>query len=251
VGKSPAFRFYPADFLADIKVASMSMEERGIYITLLCHCWLENGLPVDSTLAKTLLICNESVASCFYEKNGKFRNKRLDLEKKNQKAWIKKCSQGGLARAKAQLKLKGSSSKAQVNPCISLSSSSSLSSSIKNPPAPLPNPDIHIEAIQQVFDHFNYHVHPEKPLKVGDPECDRGMRYANERLSDGYGVADLYHVIEVMTEAWTGDLQMRRYLRPEVLFSKAKFAGYLARRTHAQEGKAWAADMTAKQEEKP
>lgn len=112
---------------------------------------------------------------------------------------------------------------------------------------PVPNSDIHIEAIQAVFEQFNYHVRPEKPLKVGDPECDRGMRYANERLNDGYTVADLCHVIEVMTEAWTGDLYMRKFLRPEVLFSKAKFAGYLAKRTLAQEGAAWAADMEAKQ----
>jgi uncharacterized phage protein (TIGR02220 family) len=116
-------------------------------------------------------------------------------------------------------------------------------------PSPTPDQALHIEEIQTVFDQFNYHVHPDKPLKVGDPDCDRGMAYANERLSDGYSVGDLCHVIEVMTEAWTGDLHMRKFLRPEVLFSKGKFAGYLAKRTLAQEGQAWAAEYAANHKE--
>ena len=33
--KSPAFQFYARDFLADMKVQLMSMEQRGMYITLL------------------------------------------------------------------------------------------------------------------------------------------------------------------------------------------------------------------------
>lgn len=45
--KSPAFQFYPGDhFLSDANVASMTFEERGIYMTLLCHCWIEGSLPV-------------------------------------------------------------------------------------------------------------------------------------------------------------------------------------------------------------
>jgi uncharacterized protein YdaU (DUF1376 family) len=43
----PAFQFYPADFLADSAVVMMSMEERGVYITLLCHQWIERGIPDD------------------------------------------------------------------------------------------------------------------------------------------------------------------------------------------------------------
>ena len=47
MSKAPAFQFYAGDFLSDLKVASMNMEERGIYITLLAYSWLENGLPAD------------------------------------------------------------------------------------------------------------------------------------------------------------------------------------------------------------
>ena len=56
INKPPAFQFYPKDFLSDINVSVMSMEERGIYITLLSHCWLEGWLPNAST--KLQRICN-------------------------------------------------------------------------------------------------------------------------------------------------------------------------------------------------
>lgn len=45
--KSPAFQFYPKDFLSDEHVRIMSHTERGIYVTLLCMCWLEGSLPAD------------------------------------------------------------------------------------------------------------------------------------------------------------------------------------------------------------
>jgi len=52
-GKSPAFQFYPADFLADANVAGMTCAQVGAYIRLLCHCWLEGSLPDDDrVLAK-------------------------------------------------------------------------------------------------------------------------------------------------------------------------------------------------------
>lgn len=43
--KSPAFQFYPRDFLSDSNVIVMSLQERGAYITLLCHCWNDGSLP--------------------------------------------------------------------------------------------------------------------------------------------------------------------------------------------------------------
>jgi len=44
-GKSPAFQFYPKDFLSDASVILMSLEARGAYINLLCVDWIENGFP--------------------------------------------------------------------------------------------------------------------------------------------------------------------------------------------------------------
>ena len=46
-GKSPAFQFYPQDFISDPNVAAMTLTERGAYITLLCFCWSQGFLPSD------------------------------------------------------------------------------------------------------------------------------------------------------------------------------------------------------------
>lgn len=50
VEKSPAFQFYPKDWLSSWRVQSMTPEQRGGYIQLLCHAWLQNPqgtLPDD------------------------------------------------------------------------------------------------------------------------------------------------------------------------------------------------------------
>jgi uncharacterized protein YdaU (DUF1376 family) len=91
--RTPAFQFYPNDFLGSSKVQRMSLTERGAYITLLSHCWLDHGLPTDlKTLAAILHVksiqfermWSGALHECFYEKNGKLQNARLDRERKKQ-----------------------------------------------------------------------------------------------------------------------------------------------------------------------
>ena len=95
MNKPPAFQFYPKDFVSDLNVASMTMEERGQYITLLSHCWIEDGIPISSPLVKQWLKKGSILEGCFYKKNGKIRNKRLDEEREKQIAWAEKSSKGG------------------------------------------------------------------------------------------------------------------------------------------------------------
>ena len=40
--KAPAFQFYPADWLTDSSLRLASAETRGVWIDLLCHCWLSS-----------------------------------------------------------------------------------------------------------------------------------------------------------------------------------------------------------------
>jgi len=128
----PSFQFYPQDFLSDINVQSMTMTERGIYITLLCHCWIEDGLPINGSSRVVDLYFKKSstVARCFVEIDGKYRNSRLDSEREKQRSWRDKCSKGGLHSAEKKKLIKGSSTKGQVK--ANSSSSSSSSSSNKN-----------------------------------------------------------------------------------------------------------------------
>lgn len=51
----PAFQFYPGDFLSDAAVVAMTMEERGAYITLLCHQWIEGSIPADPAILARLV----------------------------------------------------------------------------------------------------------------------------------------------------------------------------------------------------
>ena len=44
---SPAFQFYPRDFIADGDQAALSLEQVGAYIRMLSYAWLKAGLPDD------------------------------------------------------------------------------------------------------------------------------------------------------------------------------------------------------------
>lgn len=95
MAKSPAFQFYPKDFLADGEVSVMNLEETGAYIILLSYCWIEGSIPDD--MAKLASLCRvsntkmkriwEVVKKCFKKRRGKYVNERLILEKSKQKAY--------------------------------------------------------------------------------------------------------------------------------------------------------------------
>jgi uncharacterized protein YdaU (DUF1376 family) len=91
--RTPAFQFYPSDFLGSSKVSRMSLTERGAYITLLAYCWQDGGLPTDTkTLAAMLHVkaiqfdrmWSGPLHECFHERNGKLQNARLEEERKKQ-----------------------------------------------------------------------------------------------------------------------------------------------------------------------
>jgi uncharacterized protein YdaU (DUF1376 family) len=110
--KAPAFQFYPKDFLSDAKVQQMSNTEVGIYVRLLCSCWLEGGLPLETTalahLARmpvkqfTKIWENTVVRSCFYVVDGQMQHKRLDEEREKQAAFRRRQSDKGKASAAAR-----------------------------------------------------------------------------------------------------------------------------------------------------
>ena len=100
--KAPAFQFYASDFLSDINVVTMSMSQRGIYITLIAHEWLEGKLPADVSTLKRL--CGnpenwesdwEKVSTCFKERDGYIYNSRLESEREKLSAYRERMSQAG------------------------------------------------------------------------------------------------------------------------------------------------------------
>ncbi len=94
---SPAFQFYPRDFLLSRRVNRMSMTERGIYITLLAMCWIDGGISPDlDRVARDLgqkpskfrtMWDRGALAECFTEKHGRLINSRLEDERHKQNAY--------------------------------------------------------------------------------------------------------------------------------------------------------------------
>jgi len=53
--KSPSFQFYPKDWLTDEERCLMTPAERGWYMDLMSHEWIEKSLPDDiPSLARML-----------------------------------------------------------------------------------------------------------------------------------------------------------------------------------------------------
>jgi len=93
----------------------MDAEARGIYITLLCNCWIENSIPNNPDIIEPLLNRGstdvehkanqwEKIRRCFYEKKGRLFHKRLEAERDKQKKFKKSQSDkgklSGIARQK-------------------------------------------------------------------------------------------------------------------------------------------------------
>jgi uncharacterized protein YdaU (DUF1376 family) len=97
--KSPAFQFYPKDFLCDEEQQLLSIAEAGIYIRLICQCWLNGSLPPD--LVALGRLCNASqaeikrawpnVSALFrLRPDGRWTHDRLDKERVAQRENSKK-----------------------------------------------------------------------------------------------------------------------------------------------------------------
>jgi uncharacterized protein YdaU (DUF1376 family) len=92
--KSPAFQWYPRDFLADALVQSMTLEQEGAYRRLMDICWLEHGLPDDMDELWRLAKAPSKerftrniwplVGRKFQQRRGRLQHKRLDKERAKQ-----------------------------------------------------------------------------------------------------------------------------------------------------------------------
>lgn len=97
--KSPAFQFYPKDFLSDELQMLLSLPEAGAYIRLLCHCWLSGSLPDDTTALARLCGATPahmskmwpSISRCFQTRpDGRWMHKRLEKIRRLQDEFRKK-----------------------------------------------------------------------------------------------------------------------------------------------------------------
>jgi len=106
--KSPAFQFYPGDFLSDLNVIVMTGQEVGAYALLMSVCWIENGLPADmDDLAHIARMdvqafeesWNKRLKRCFLlREDGKWDQPRLQAERLKQQEFSRKMSEAATRR---------------------------------------------------------------------------------------------------------------------------------------------------------
>lgn len=121
--KSPAFQFYPSDFLGSPKVQVMTNAEVGIYLRLLCLDWGEGGFELDPDyLARYVREPRETwdaawhiVKRCFVERDGRWYNPRLEREREKQAAFRAKQSAAGLASAAARFNHRSTNVEPRLN----------------------------------------------------------------------------------------------------------------------------------------
>lgn len=158
--RSPAFQFYPADYLSDENVELMTLAEQGCYIRLLCYCWREGSIPSDIEALARLCRCSIpemenywiALKKCFKkEKKNSTRliHFRLKCEEKKQKENSKK--RADAAKTRWQKEKPGHANALQMqSKCNALYTSTSITSSI-NPPTPKGGASLRFEDFWQTY----------------------------------------------------------------------------------------------------
>jgi uncharacterized protein YdaU (DUF1376 family) len=181
MSKSPAFQFYPTDYLADGNVALMSLEQEGAYIRLLCFCWNEGSIPDDvESLARYCRVDSQKMSqlwngikNCFKPMKN-FANKlihpRLEEEKKKQRK--RKQQQRDNAKSRWSKERSGDATAlpTECQPALPSQCSSSPSSSPSSLDKLPPTPKGESEGFKKFWD-----LYPKKTTKQ---ECIEYWRKA-------------------------------------------------------------------------
>jgi uncharacterized protein YdaU (DUF1376 family) len=239
MAKSPAFQFYPKDWLSSPKVQLMTPEQEGAYVRLLCYCWdsgdcsipdNDDELAVLSRLGEGWFKGGSGVVRrCFVphpRKPGYLTNERLLEEAEKQDAWRQKSSAGGKQSAEKRKKLKGGSTNRQpdtpptVEPKANSSSSSASSSEISNTRLlTTPRDDGGISPLERSMT-----VHPRfeevrKEVTRRWPHLGRqNASEVNEWLKEGAEPeADIYPTLDHVHSVRGGDIGSFRYFTRQIL----------------------------------
>lgn len=143
--KSPAFQFYPGDWLSSPAVMLMTPEHEGAYIRLLCYDWMSDGIPdCDQSLAALSRLGegwfkggSTVLKRCFNQhptKAGFLTNPRLQKEREKQAEWREKSRIGGIKSAASRSSKRSRVVQPKVNRPVEPNGNSSSSSSSSNTP---------------------------------------------------------------------------------------------------------------------
>ena len=236
--KSPAFQFYPKDWLGSTKVDLMTLEEQGGYLRLLCHAWNNEGCDLpddDDKLSKLSRLhegwfngSSEIIKECFLLKKGRLVSERLLEERKKQQEWAEKSSKGGKKSAELRktkdLESKGGvrvvDDRHQPKPNIAVCSLQSSSSSLSSTASTKKNKEKDIHVFEEIVSHMN------EVMGTGyKPKTAKTQRLIKARLDEGFTIDDFKRVHEIKHAEWK-DSDYAKFLRPETLYG-TKFESYL------------------------
>jgi hypothetical protein len=108
---APAFQFYASDTMADKRYRSMSLEERGLLISILCECWVNRSLPSDTqSISKWLSFTKDAIEAALTERvlsffkidRGEITSPELERYRTELEERREKMSQGGKKGAKGK-----------------------------------------------------------------------------------------------------------------------------------------------------
>jgi uncharacterized protein YdaU (DUF1376 family) len=197
--KSPAFQFYPSDFVSDLNVLLMTAQEVGAYLLLMSHCWLEGALPDDMNVLAHIARIEQTafeaswttrIGRCFELTEGGWTHPRLQAEREKQQAFSEKMrdsaqrrhSHGKQAPRRQRVGTKKAESRHQEGNALQSLSSSSVTTPISPSVAP-PTAEHLVEA------HY-LATHPRR--RVGSKDRTTIRR----ALEHGYTATDLCDAID-------------------------------------------------------
>jgi uncharacterized protein YdaU (DUF1376 family) len=171
--QSPAFSFYPKDWLSDLNVKAMSPEAKGAYIDLLAVYWLEEGLPADTNrLARLVGIAPAKfrrlwpmIEPCFQVEDGRLVQKRMEQERANQVRFRTLQRERGLKGGKQRVINDG------TNPAVSRTVAGNTL------PSPFPSPSLTNERMNGPAGRAN-------PLLADRPKLERECLALVRRMSE-------------------------------------------------------------------
>lgn len=230
MSQSPAFQFYPGDYLGSQRVQLMTLEQEGAYIRLLCYCWQHGSIPNDAEQLARLIGKGASttlatvVQTMFqpHPTNGSaLVHERLEFERAKQTAWREKSVEGGkksaAMRSKAARKRgsrvvqpplqNGSNQKATLQSSVSV-----LQSSSTDPDLPKPAASCEVEkTVEQLRAEKLFHRRPTTPW---DRNCktawDRSKLAVVATTEDEWQLLEWFYSIP-------GDGTYRRHDLPQLL----------------------------------
>lgn len=118
MGKAPSFQFYPTDIGPDLD--PLTMEERGMYLTMMRHLWsVRGGMPIDEVealLQKPWLSVGLILRRRFAENDGRITLEWMEEQREKQDKYRALQSEKGKQGGRPSRSKKGSLSSGKAKP---------------------------------------------------------------------------------------------------------------------------------------